>query len=56
LETISVIACIASPELLPNAGSPQIFNDGKLLNRSRSGDPWNQWPAPKEEKGVMAPP
>ena len=49
------MACIASPELFPGGGSPQMFNDGKLLKRSSSGDPWNQWPVAKEVNGVIVP-
>ncbi len=36
---ISSIACIASPELLPGAGSPQRFMEGKALYRSNWGEP-----------------
>ena len=49
------MACMASPELLPGAGSPQMFMDGKPLKRSSFGEPEVQWPEAKEEKGTILP-
>ena len=37
-ETIVSIACMASPELLPGAGSPQMFSEGNPLKRSSRGE------------------
>ena len=49
------MACIASPELRPGGGPPQMLRDGKLLNRSSRGEPWNQWPEAKAANGVIVP-
>ncbi len=50
-----VLACMASPELLPDVGSPQMFIDGKPLNRSNLGEPLVQWPEANEENGTILP-
>ncbi|OPZ59398.1 MAG: hypothetical protein BWY88_00760 [Synergistetes bacterium ADurb.Bin520] len=49
------MACMASPELLPGAGSPQMFMEGKPLKRSSRGDPMVQRVEEKEEKGTILP-
>ena len=45
------MACMASPELFPAAGSPWIFSDEKPLKRSMRGEPEAQCPEAKEENG-----
>ena len=49
------MSCIASPELLPGAGSPKRLMEGKPLKRSSLGEPAVQWPEAKEEKGTILP-
>jgi len=49
------MACMASPELLPGEGSPQMLMDGKPLNRVSLGDPDVQRPVANEEKGTILP-
>jgi hypothetical protein len=46
---------MASPELLPGAGSPQMFREGNPLKRSSLGEPDVQRPEAKEEKGTIFP-
>ncbi len=49
------MACMASPELLPGAGSPQMFMDGKPLKRSSRGEPVVQRVEANEAKGTILP-
>ncbi len=49
------MACIASPELRPGAASPQMFMDGKPLNRSSFGEPLVQRPVENAENGTILP-
>ena len=49
------MACMASPELLPGAGSPQMFMEGKPLKRSSLGEPEAQRPEANAEKGTILP-
>ena len=49
------MACIASPELVPGAGSPQIFRDGNPLKRSSRGEPVVQRVEANEAKGTIFP-
>jgi len=49
------MACMASPVLTPGAGSPQMFRDGKPLNRSSRGDPLVQRVEANEAKGTIFP-
>jgi hypothetical protein len=49
------MARIASPELLPGAGSPQMFIEGKPLYRSSLGEPDVQRVEVKAEKGTIFP-
>ncbi len=55
LATISSMACIASPELLPGAGSPKKFSAGKLLYLSRRGESYTHRPEAKALKGTIPP-
>ena len=53
--TISSMACMASPELLPGAGSPQMFIEEEPLKRSSLGEPYVQRLEVKAEKGTIFP-
>jgi len=46
---------MASPELLPGAGSPQMFMEGNPLKRASLGGPDVQRPEAKDERGTIFP-